>query len=162
MTATCTRRLQVKICDFGLSKYSSSSISQSYLPTKAYTLEYTSPQRLRDFTRSPQDDVYAFGILLHFIATSRTPFSNVSALELKEAVIAGKRPDIRAWAAASGSSRGSAGRTPEVVQAYCDLAENCWHHEPGQRPGCDEILARLSRLQHALLTYAGGMLRRSS
>jgi serine/threonine protein kinase len=147
-TATCTRLLQVKICDFGLSKYSSSSISQNYRRTKAYP-QYTSPQRLRDFTRSPQDDVYAFGILLHFIATSRTPFRNVSALDLKGAVIAGMRPDIRAWAAASGSSSRSAGRTQEVVQAYCDLAEKCWHQEPGQRPDCDEILSRLSRLQHA-------------
>jgi serine/threonine protein kinase len=140
--------VQVKICDFGLSKYSSSSINQSYTPAKAYTLEYTSPERLREFTRSAQDDVYAFGILMYFIATSRTPFSNVSTHELKEAVIAGKRPDIQSWAAGSSSSSRTAGEQ-EVVEAYCELAQQCWHPDPGQRPGCPEILSRLSRLQHA-------------
>jgi serine/threonine protein kinase len=148
MAATCACPLQVKICDFGLSKYRSSSISQ--IITKAYTLEYTSPERLRVFTRSVEDDVYAFGILMYFIATSCTPYSNVSAPELKGAVIAGIRPDIQSWAA--GSSSSSSSRTAgeqEVVEAYCELAQQCWHPDPGQRPGCPEILSRLSRLQYA-------------
>jgi serine/threonine protein kinase len=145
--ATPTTPSKVKICDFGLSKYSSCSISHSYNPpTKAYTLEYASPERLRAFKRSYQDDIYAYGVLLYFIATSRTPFGDVSATELKQAIIAGVRPDIRAWAAGS-SSRSAVEQ--ELVEAYCKLAERCWHQEPAQRPGCDAILSRLSELQHA-------------
>jgi serine/threonine protein kinase len=143
--ATRTPPLQVKICNFGLSRYSSSSISQGYSPTRIRTQEYTSPERLQEFTSSQQNDVYAFGVLMYFIATSRTPFSNVSAHELKEAVIAGKRPDISAWAALP--SRAAVEQ--QVVEAYCDLAQQCWHQEPGQRPSSGEILSRLTHLQHA-------------
>jgi serine/threonine protein kinase len=147
-TATRTPPLQVKICNFGLSRYSSSSISQGYSPTRARTQEYTSPERLQEFTCSQQDDVYAFGVLLYFIATSRNPFSAFSAHELKGAVIAGKRPDINAWAARPSSGSRDAVEQ-HVVEAYCDLAQQCWHQEPGQRPSSGEILSQLSHLQHA-------------
>jgi serine/threonine protein kinase len=67
---------QAKICDFGLAKHASTTTApSSYTPaTKAYTLEYTSPKRLQEFKRSYQDDVYAFGILMYFIASCESPF----------------------------------------------------------------------------------------
>jgi serine/threonine protein kinase len=70
--------LQVKICDFGLARHAATTMHSTYTPvTKAYTQEYTSPQRLSDFKRTFQDDVYAFGILMHFIATSDAPFHHI-------------------------------------------------------------------------------------
>jgi serine/threonine protein kinase len=147
-TATWSRPPQVKICDFGLSKYRSSSISQRYSPSDAYTEGYMSPERLLATGPSSQDDVYAFGILMYFIASSRTPFSNFSERDIKKAVIAGKRPDIQAWAASSNSSSSSsdAAGEQELVEAYCDLAQHCWHQDPRQRPSCEEILSQLSQL----------------
>jgi serine/threonine protein kinase len=135
---------QVKICDFGLSKYSSSSLNQGYSPVRAYTPEYTSPERLRAFKRSPQDDVYAFGVLLYFIATSRSPYGDISSGELKEAVLSGVRPDIEGWASSGSYGTGM----QELVDGYCDLAQQCWHSETERRPGCAMILHRLSQLQH--------------
>ena len=78
---------QVKICDFGLAKHASTTQTSTYTPTtKAYTLEYTSPERLLTFKRSFQDDVYAFGILMFFIATCDSPFHDIEkgACELPE------------------------------------------------------------------------------
>jgi serine/threonine protein kinase len=69
---------QAKICDFGLAKHASTTTASTYTPTtKAYTLEYTSPERLQEFTRSYQDDVYAFGIFMYFIASCDSPFHNI-------------------------------------------------------------------------------------
>jgi serine/threonine protein kinase len=69
---------QAKICDFGLAKHAATTTASTYTPaSKAYTLEYTSPTRLQEFTRSYQDDVYAFGILMYFIATCDSPFHDI-------------------------------------------------------------------------------------
>jgi serine/threonine protein kinase len=139
--------LQAKICDFGLSKYSSRSMTQASSPAaQAYTPEYTSPERLRSHRRSREDDVYAFGILLYFIATSRSPFTDIGAGELKEAILDGERPDIQRWAAVSSRHGGAA--TGKVVAAFCALAQECWQRDPARRPRCGAILSRLTELQH--------------
>jgi hypothetical protein len=51
---------------------------------------------------------------------------------LREAILAGKRPDIDEWAEeeVSGGPVGLKG----VVAAYCQLARQCWDHDPEQRP----------------------------
>jgi serine/threonine protein kinase len=70
--------MQVKICDFGLAKHTATAMAASYIPTTpAFTREYTSPQRIVDFIRTFEDDVYAFGILMYFIATSNYPYEHI-------------------------------------------------------------------------------------
>jgi serine/threonine protein kinase len=42
------------------------------------TSEYASPERLQEFQhRSPQDDVYSFGMVMYFIVTGKPPFSSM-------------------------------------------------------------------------------------
>jgi hypothetical protein len=62
------------------------------------------------------------------ISYPRPPFPGL----LHEAILAGKRPDIDEWAEeeVSGGPVGLKG----VVAAYCQLAKQCWHHDPKQRP----------------------------
>jgi serine/threonine protein kinase len=70
--------VQAKICDFGLAMHAATTTASTCTPaTKAYTLEYTSPTRLQEFTRSYKDDVYAFGIVMYFIASCESPFHDV-------------------------------------------------------------------------------------
>jgi serine/threonine protein kinase len=147
MAATCACLRQVKICNFGLSKYNSCSTNHTANTANDYTLEYTSPKRLHELSRSAHDDVYAFGILMYFIATSRSPFIHVSRHKLKDEVIRGTRPNIRAWASGT-SSRPAVEQ--EVVQAYCELAEQCWREQPEERPDCPQILSRLSQMAATL------------
>jgi serine/threonine protein kinase len=138
------RPLQVKICDFGLAKYSSSSVTNQAPATfSARTLEYSSPERLLRCRRSRQDDVYAFGILMYFIATSRTPYGGISSAEVERAVNNGERPEIEEWEEAEEYS-------PELMQGvvapYCELARQCWSNEPAERPAFEAIYARLAAL----------------
>jgi serine/threonine protein kinase len=140
--------VQVKICDFGLAKYSSSSVtSHSLRATSARTLEYSSPERNQDGLRTKLDDIYAFGILMHFIATSRSPYPDICAADLERVVRNGRRPDIGAWAS-EGEALGQHVR--RVVEPYCDLARRCWHELPEQRPAFEAIFSGLEDM-------AGGM-----
>jgi serine/threonine protein kinase len=157
--------LQVKICDFGLAKYSSSSLpnrgpasssarppanqgssslpSQAPATSSARTLEYSSPERLRRGRRSRQDDVFAFGIVMYFIATSRTPYSGIDSEDVERVVKNGERPEIEEWEEAEEYS-------PELMQGvvapYCDLARQCWSEEPADRPAFEAIYAKLAAL----------------
>jgi serine/threonine protein kinase len=123
--------------------YSSSTMNTSSHQTTAYTQEYTSPERLATFRRSKQDDVYAFGILLYFLATSRSPFTDISKHDLNRAVAAGTRPDLDKW---TDSQWRGARVEQEVVVAYCELARQCWHQQPYQRPDFDAIFTSLTTL----------------
>jgi serine/threonine protein kinase len=136
---------QVKICDFGLAKYSSSCVTNrsTTAAASARTLEYSSPERLLRGRRSKPDDVYAFGILMYFIATSLSPYSDIGSEDVERVVRNGVRPDIEEWEEGGEYS-------PEVMQGvvgpYCKLARQCWHEVAAQRPGFDVIYTKLDAL----------------
>jgi serine/threonine protein kinase len=139
---------QVKICDFGLAKYSSTSLAtkQSQYTSGSVsnrTLEYSSPERLRRGRRSNQDDVYAFGVLLYVIATSRSPYSGIRTEDVQRIVEQGERPDIEEWE--EGGDHGAA-LQERVVAPYCQLARQCWDQNPAARPSFEGIYARLDAL----------------
>jgi serine/threonine protein kinase len=134
------------VCDFGLAKYNSSSMNNTYHQTKAYTQEYTSPERLTTFRRTKEDDAYAFGILMYFLATSRSPFTDISAKDLDHAIAKGVRPDLDEWA---GSQPHGPEAQRKVVEPYCALTRQCWHQQPEQRPDFDAIYARLTAMLSA-------------
>jgi sterile alpha motif and leucine zipper containing kinase AZK len=135
----------VKICDFGLAKYSSGSITKtSYTAaSSARTLEYASPERLLLGRRSKKDDVYAFGILMYVIATSLSPYSNIDSSDVERVVKNGARPGIEEWEEGGGYSREL---TRQVVVPYCQLARQCWSKEAAERPTFEVIYAKLTAL----------------
>jgi sterile alpha motif and leucine zipper containing kinase AZK len=134
----------VKICDFGLAKYSSSSVTNRAPATgSARTLEYSSPERLLRGRRSKQDDVYAFGILMYFIATSRTPYSGIDSADVERVVKNGERPEIEEW---EEGTEYSPELTQGVAEPYCDLARQCWSEKPVERPAFEAIYAQLATL----------------
>jgi serine/threonine protein kinase len=98
--------------------------------------------------RSRQDDVYAFGIIMYFIATSRTPYSGIHSEDVERVVKNGARPEIEEWEEAEEYS-------PELVQGvvapYCKLARQCWSGEPAERPAFEAIYARLTALAASIL-----------
>jgi sterile alpha motif and leucine zipper containing kinase AZK len=136
--------MQVKICDFGLAKYSSNSVTNlAPATTSARTLEYSSPERLLRGRRSRQDDVYAFGIVMYFIATSRTPYSGIDSADLERVVKNGERPEIEEWEEGEDYSLEL---MQGVVAPYCELARQCWSEQPAERPDFEAIYARLAAL----------------
>jgi serine/threonine protein kinase len=137
-------RPQVKICGFGLPKViSNSATTLDPATSSACTLEYSSPERLLRGRRSKQDDVYAFGILMYFIATSRTPYSDISSEDVETVVKKGTRPNIDEW-------EEGGEYIPEtiegVVRPFCELSRQCWHEKAAQRPALEYICGRLAAL----------------
>jgi serine/threonine protein kinase len=86
-------RSQAKICDFGLAKHASTTTASTYT-IKAYTLAYASPTRIQEFARSYQDDVYAFGILMYFIASCDSPFYNIDNSECPQQPLSASERNI--------------------------------------------------------------------
>jgi serine/threonine protein kinase len=145
----CTPPPQVVICDFGLAHTNSTTAAattstQRTSAEAASTLLYTSPERSlppQSFAPSFQDDVYAFGILMHFIATSESPFRGIPPTHLMEAVRQGTRPQgLEAWVQWAGPAE------QDVCQRYSNLAQECWHHSPDMRPSFETIFWRLTGL----------------
>jgi serine/threonine protein kinase len=142
---------QVVICDFGLA-HTNSTIAAAATTTRhgaaeaPNTLLYTSPERSLpppSFAPSFQDDVYAFGILMYFIATSETPFTGIPAAHLLEAIRQGARPQgLEAWVLRAAPSERHA-RTQ-----FMHLAQECWQQDPDRRPSFGSIVARLTALCH--------------
>jgi hypothetical protein len=121
--------LQVNVCNVGLAKYNSR--------------KYTSPERLTTFRCSKEDDAYAFGVLMYFLATSRTPFTDIAPQDLSRAIAKGVRPKLDEWA---GTKRCEPEAQSLVVQPYCELARQCSHQQPEQRPGFETIYSRLTAI----------------
>jgi serine/threonine protein kinase len=139
----------VVICDFGLAHTNSTTAApitamQHRAAEAASTLMYTSPERSlppQSFAPSFQDDVYAFGILMHFIATCETPFRGIHPTHLLEAIRQGTRPQgLEAWV------QRAAPTERDARQRYMTLAQECWQHSPGMRPGFGNIVLRLREL----------------
>ena len=137
----------MKICDFGLTTYSISGTATSFsvmsIGAQACTRQYASPERLRGGRRSYRDDLYAFGMLLFFLATSREPFNDLDADSQVAAVKADQRPDLSEWV-----WRQSGGEWQRAAIEFAALAQRCWHPDPRSRPegGFEEVYSELSRM----------------
>jgi serine/threonine protein kinase len=138
----------VVICGFGLahtnSTIAAATTAPPGAPEPAGTLKYTSPERSlppQSFAPSFQDDVYAFGILLHFIATSEAPFRGVAPGPLLRAIRQGARPQgLEEWVLRAAPAE------RDVRLRYTALAQECWQHAPGKRPSFGGIVSQLTAL----------------
>ncbi|KJY21301.1 hypothetical protein VR44_38335, partial [Streptomyces katrae] len=89
------------------------------------TYAYMSPEQVRGEALSPAGDVFAFGSVLVFAATGRSPFDATTVPAIVHRVVT-EPPRLDGLAA-----------------ALRELAEACLAKDPAGRPGMDEVLARL-------------------
>jgi hypothetical protein len=80
-----------------LQKRDQPGYNQAPAISSARTPGSSSPERLLRCRRSKQYDMDAVGILMCFIATSRTPCSGIGSAEVGRAVNDGERPEIEEW-----------------------------------------------------------------
>jgi serine/threonine protein kinase len=148
-TPPCIPHPQVVICDFGQAHTNSTPAAMQPSTKPSCTQKYTSPERSQppqSFAPSFEDDVFAFGIVMSFIATSETPFPRIPPARLLDAIRGGARPDreLDAW-----TLHGA----PEELRArksYVELAKECWRHSPETRPNFEDILLQLTSLRQSV------------
>ncbi|WIA13933.1 hypothetical protein OEZ85_002503 [Tetradesmus obliquus] len=117
-----------KVSDFGLSR--ALQVGQSHKSTRTMgTMNHTPPELLRLGRLSPAGDVYAFGILMWEVFTSKIAFSGLHYGEVFEQVaLWQKRPPV----------------PPEMPQDYAELMAACWAADPFSRPSFAAVEAQLA------------------
>jgi serine/threonine protein kinase len=134
---------KLKLCDFGL---------VGAKVTSAGTPAYMAPELLRDSPFNKSVDVYAVGTVLCELFTNTIPFAGFKPIDIRDAVLAGARPDL---------TRTLPG-TPDVV---IECIRQCWDASPVKRPDIATVLDKLQswkpsalqQLQRSSAAYPGGI-----
>ncbi|MCX5379926.1 WD40 repeat domain-containing serine/threonine protein kinase [Streptomyces sp. NBC_00091] len=114
-----------RIIDFGIA-HEPGADAMTRTGSVIGTYAYMSPEQVRGEALSPAGDVFAFGSVLVFAATGRSPFDATTVPAIVHRVVS-EPPRLD----------GLAAPLRELVGA-------CLAKDPAQRPGMDEVLARLS------------------
>ncbi|MFB9393037.1 WD40 repeat domain-containing serine/threonine protein kinase [Streptomyces coeruleoprunus] len=114
-----------RIIDFGIA-HESGADAMTRTGSVIGTYAYMSPEQVRGDALSPASDVFAFGSVLAFAATGRSPFDATTVPAIVHRVVA-EPPQLDALA------------TP-----LRELVGACLAKDPARRPDMDEVLARLS------------------
>lgn len=144
----------VKVLDFGLAKFQPRSDQESdhdarTLPkltepgTRMGTVQYMSPEQLRESTVDQRTDIWSFGVVLHEMVTGRTPFAAKSNNEII-ALILDRGPIQFAW---------DAGDVPPEFQRIVVRAVSKQLETRYQKLA--ELAADLKQLQGALSVSSG-------
>ncbi|KAG8951509.1 hypothetical protein FRC04_006041 [Tulasnella sp. 424] len=122
----------VRLCDFGLSKYSSWTTSEGR--KGAGTIRWQSPELLFDQSKSFKSDVYAFGITIYEVLSGNIPFGASSdGAIVYNVVLRNTRPPTLPKFSPTGQS----------YATTWALARECWHRVPDSRPEMVQVWKRL-------------------
>ena len=112
------RGRKVYISDFGLSLYLPEGKSCDHVAPFGAPA-WMAPEALQNGEFSVQTDVYAFGMMLVEVFGRGYPFPDeLSAEEVKQMVLAGRRPDLN----------------PSWPDSLVSLIKDCWQQNPTKRP----------------------------
>ncbi|EXX57605.1 Mkk2p [Rhizophagus irregularis DAOM 197198w] len=94
--------------------------------TKIYgVMPFVAPEVLKGKPYTQAADIYSFGMIMYFVATTKQPFANCAhdnILVLK--ICNGIRPEIN---------------EKEAPNCYIDLMKRCWDSNPDNRPNAIEV-----------------------
>ncbi|RIB28809.1 kinase-like domain-containing protein [Gigaspora rosea] len=119
----------IKLNEFGTSRY------QIYFSNIYKFIQYIDPQYLQSietYKLNRSSDVYSIGILLWQISSGVVPFESESpyGYDLLNAIIHGKREN----------------EIPGTPNEYVKIYEECWQHNPDQRPSIQRVFEDLNIL----------------
>ena len=125
----------VKICDFGMSRVVANDVTMLSTNGAVGTPSFLAPELASGSTESYASfkvDVYAFGVLLHYLWTRQVPYrdQHVNPFQLMELVRQGLRPALPV-------------DMPGPLQT---LMCSCWSGDPAARPSFDRICGQLEAL----------------
>eukprot|EP01113_Clastostelium_recurvatum_P011680 TRINITY_DN1597_c0_g1_i1.p1 TRINITY_DN1597_c0_g1~~TRINITY_DN1597_c0_g1_i1.p1 ORF type:complete len:688 (-),score=192.59 TRINITY_DN1597_c0_g1_i1:164-2140(-) len=134
-------RWEVKVCDFGLSRFNTASNLESLVKMRG-TFAYCAPEVYFGEQFSTKSDIYSIGMILwELLVRTMTgryerPFAEFKNLHFDFQIIIqtakkGLRPTIPS-------------STPVALS---DLIKECFDHNTATRPACPEIIARLRTLE---------------
>jgi serine/threonine-protein kinase len=130
-----TRRVDVKVTDFGLSRMVGEDLHLTKTGTAIGTPLYMSPEQIMGQPLDPRTDLYSFGATCYHLLTGQPPFVADNALTLGIKHIADP-------------PKGLATFNPTLPPELCNLVERLLAKQPDQRPqSAREVLREIRRLQ---------------
>lgn len=132
------KRVIPKVADFGIAKMLNEVDSRTQTGTMMGTLQYMSPEQIRDSKYVDQrSDIYSLGIILFRMATARLPFREKNALVLM------RQHELAAPPTPSDLC-------PPIPEELDRLILRCLEKDPAHRfQNCDELAAAIEELPEA-------------
>jgi len=118
---------EIKISDYALSDLHDVMRTLTSVAMAAWI----APEILAGQDVTAASPVYPFGILLWELYTRSSPFKNIHPIKLVTQILDGLRPEIPA----------------DCPKPYARLMQDCWAHNPEDRPDFNTILVQLSTFQ---------------
>ena len=127
MNVLLDKNLQVKIADFGSSKFLDVSMSK-----QKGTFQWMAPEVIRTSTYTEKADVFSYGIILNEIAMRKPPYYGIDKKEVAKNVASKNdyRPAIK-----------------NCPKEFADLMIKCWDFYPSKRPNFSLIIDILNKMK---------------
>lgn len=126
------RGMNVKICDFGLSRFQ----AEDKIMSAVGTVQFAAPEVLRHEKYTEKADLFSYGTVLWELHTRKTIFQGLPQISVYKSVVDGDMPEV-------GDS---------CDPRYAQLVKDCWQLQASQRPSFREVLDRLAPLSEELCT----------
>jgi len=125
--------VHVKLTDFGTSRFISDD--PTTITKNIGTTTFMAPEALGRNPRIEKSaDVYSFSVLMWSVLMEQTPFSEFKwESDIEQHVKSGHRLPFKDG--------------HELNPALISLIEDCWQHEPSQRPSINMVVQRLSSIK---------------
>lgn len=119
------RGMNVKICDFGLSRFRSDQLMSA-----VGTVHFAAPEVLRNEQYTEKADLFSFGTVLWELQARKAVFKGVPQIEIFDAVLNGSMPKPRT----------------DCDPRFADVMYKCWSNNPDKRPSFCEVIDILTVL----------------
>lgn len=141
-----TRKVEVKVTDFGLSRFFSGDAPATNLTQSGVTLGtplYMSPEQVQGHTVDNRSDIYSFGVTCYHLLAGEPPFRGASAFDVAlKHVQEQPRPlsDLR----------------PDLPPDVCAMIHKMMAKNPDERyQSAKDVLRELVKMREALVTATG-------
>src|SRR5438477_6401140 len=133
-----TRRGEVKVADFGLSRVFAGAETATHLTQPGLTMGtplYMSPEQIQGQEVDPRTDIYSLGVTCYHMLAGQPPFRGQTALELAIRHVTTEPQPL-------------ANIRPDLPADVCALVHKMMAKEPDKRyPTCAELLKELARIR---------------
>jgi tRNA A-37 threonylcarbamoyl transferase component Bud32 len=118
------RGMNVKICDFGLSRFK----ADDKIMSSVGTVQFAAPEVLRHEKYTEKADLFSYGTVLWELHTRKGIFKGLPQIEVYKNVVEGNMPFV----------------TSGIDPRYAKIMRDCWNANPSKRPSFREVLDLLT------------------
>ena len=137
-----TRKVEVKVTDFGLSRFFTGEVPPTNLTQSGVTLGtplYMSPEQVQGHTVDHRSDIYSFGVTCYHLLSGEPPFRGASAF------------DVAAQKHVQEQPRLLADLCPDLPAELCGMVHKMMAKSPDDRyQSARDVLRDLQKLRESL------------